>query len=89
MQKLPVKFDFDSAYDDTGTALLKCPVCGFEYTHLTHVESSVIDPSRDELRCVLHFFCEGEHKFCYSFSHHKGFTLVDLHSNECPADNHC
>jgi hypothetical protein len=55
---------------------------------LIRVESSVDDPSRKELQCVLHFTCESEHEFCYTFSHHKGYTLVDLHSNECPVDNH-
>lgn len=54
--------------------ILLCPECGFEYTHLVDVEKYKSRGGR--LSVILHFTCEDNHKFSYSFHQHEGNTFI-------------
>jgi hypothetical protein len=59
---------------DEDESVLICPVCGFEYTHL----SAVIQTSSDEGRpgVELQFDCEGGHSFYIDLRNYKGYTIA-------------
>lgn len=52
-----------------------CPICGFEYTHLTGIKRY---KEKDGRLCVrLNFICEEGHKFHIDFHQHEGLTLIN------------
>lgn len=54
--------------------LLLCPICGYDYTHLSSIEPY---NEKDGRLCVkLHFYCEEGHNFYIDFLQHEGMTFV-------------
>lgn len=54
--------------------VLKCPVCGSDYTHLESVEIYESKDNRKSAR--LHFYCEEGCKFIVDFMQHEGMTYI-------------
>lgn len=56
---------------------LKCPICGFEQTHLLRVEEH--NDCNDGRKCVrLYFYCESLCSFSINFKQHKGDTIIEV-----------
>jgi hypothetical protein len=55
-------------------AALKCPSCGFEYTHLETIDP--IDGYDGRLDALLTFTCEKFHRFGIRVRQHKGWTTL-------------
>lgn len=63
--------------------ILVCPVCQFEYTHLTSITEYKTDKQSEERLCViLSFKCENGHAFDYDLHNHKGYTVSSVSVTE-------
>lgn len=63
--------------DELG-ANVRCPVCGFDYSHIRQVQVGQVDWSRGEYESVaLEFNGECGHVFAVRFRHHEGITNLE------------
>ena len=72
------KTEFVKGTDDLH---LHCPICNFEYIHLTNVETTEGTDTEKRLAVTLAFDCENGHEFEHHFYNHKGYTLVTKREN--------
>lgn len=76
-----IKFDFTpSEFEDE--SILKCPVCGYEYTHFCRTLAVDFDNEKST-GIAIEFQCEAEHYFYLVLETYKGNTYLVF------ADEHC
>jgi len=62
-------------YNGYNDIFFVCPKCGFEYVHITKINSWE-ERDKYELGFTIEGYCENSHKFKFDFENHKGNTRL-------------
>lgn len=72
-----IKLNFFPRETDDDNTIMKCPICGYEYTHF--IKSCAVDFENPKSTGVaLKFRCEDNHTFYYVVETYKGNTFVAI-----------